>query len=135
MAITTAPVTATAKAPATATTTATAETGVVELFAHARKSELHEAARVAFDTLRAAQSSFHGYQFEGAELVRLSGHQYVVVALKRGNDARYCGAAPVTDSVGGASARALMNAVGIAAMGATPFELHTSGEAYEALRA
>jgi len=111
------------------------ESNVVELFSAARPSELHEAARVAFETLRAAQSSFHGYQLEGAELVRMSGHQYVVVALKRGSDLRCCGAAPVTDSVGSASARALMNAVGVAALGTTPFELHTAGEAYESKQA
>lgn len=107
---------------------------VVEIGAVVRRSELHEAARVAFDTLRAAQSSFHGYQFEGAELVRMSGYQYVVVALKRGEGARYCGAASVTESVAAASARALMNAVGVAAMGATRLELLSEDE-YEALKA
>lgn len=105
----------------------TADENVVDLFGGSRKSDLHEAARVAFDTLRAAQSSFHGYQFDGAELVRISGQQYVVVSLKRGvGDTRFGGAAPVTDTVAHASARALMNAVGVAAMGATHMELlHT----------
>jgi hypothetical protein len=91
---------------------------VLDIATAARKSDLNDAARVAFDTLRAAQSSFHGFVFEGAELVRINGAQYVVVAVHRQSaDARYCGAAPVIDSVGSASARALMNAVGVAAMG------------------
>ena len=91
---------------------------VVDIGVAARRSDLNDAARVAFDTLRAAQSSFHGFVFEGAELVRINGAQYVVVAVHRQSaDARYCGAAPVIDSVGSASARALMNAVGVAAMG------------------
>lgn len=93
------------------------EPNVVEFAGAAHRSELHEAARVAFDTLRAAQSGFHGYQFDGAELVKINGTQYVVVALKRsGGSERYSGAAPVVNGVGSASARALMNAVSVAAM-------------------
>lgn len=88
------------------------------------RAELNDAARVAFDTLRAAQSSFHGFQFDGAELVRIGGQQYVVVAVRKAsNDAKYCGAAPVIDTVNAASARALMNAVGVAAMGASHIEI------------
>jgi hypothetical protein len=95
-----------------------ADPQVLDIGMAARKSDLNDAARVAFDTLRAAQSNFHGFVFEGAELVRINGMQYVVVSVHRqGADARYCGAAPVIDSVNAASARALMNAVGVAAMG------------------
>jgi hypothetical protein len=105
---------------------------VFELKPLARRNELNEAAKVAFETLRAAQSDFHGFQFDGAELVRIGGHQYVVVAVKRaGSEARYCGAAPVIDSVSTASARALMNAVGVATIHATPHEMNTAGERYE----
>jgi hypothetical protein len=105
---------------------------VFELKPLARRNELNEAAKVAFETLRAAQSDFHGFQFDGAELVRIGGHQYVVVAVKRaGSEARYCGAAPVIDSVSTASARALMNAVGVATIHATPHEMNTEGERYE----
>jgi hypothetical protein len=105
---------------------------VFELKPLARRNELNEAAKVAFETLRAAQSDFHGFQFDGAELVRIGGHQYVVVAVKRaGSEARYCGAAPVLDSVSTASARALMNAVGVATIHATPHEMNTEGERYE----
>ena len=109
---------------------------VVELKTGAHRNELHEAARVAFDTLRAAQSSFHGFGFDGAELVRIGVHQYVVVAVRRAStDARYCGAAPVIDSVATESARALMNAVGVAAMGATHLELGDASIVYEQLKA
>ena len=109
---------------------------VFELKPPARRNELNEAARVAFETLRAAQANFHGFHFDGAELVRIGGHQYVVVAVKRaGSEARYCGAAPVIGSVGAASARALMNSVGVAAMHASPHEMHTEGERYETLNA
>jgi hypothetical protein len=105
---------------------------VLELKPPARRNELNEAARVAFETLRAAQSNFHGFQFDGAELVRIGGHQYVVVAVRRaGAEARFCGAAAVVDSVGTASARALMNAVGVAAIHASPHELQSEGERYE----
>ncbi|HUP88661.1 MAG TPA: hypothetical protein VM100_04910 [Longimicrobiales bacterium] len=98
--------------------------GVLELHA-GRRGELNEAARVAFETLRTAQANFHGFQFDGAELVKIAAHQYVVVAVSRATtDARYCGSAPVIDSVSTASARALMNAVGLAAMGAAAVELH-----------
>ncbi|HUP89759.1 MAG TPA: hypothetical protein VM100_10420 [Longimicrobiales bacterium] len=88
----------------------------------ARKPDLHDAAKVAFDTLRAAQSSFHGFQFDGAELVKISGLQYVVVAVRKGSSG-FCGAAPVVEGVAAASAKALMNAVGVAAMGATHIEI------------
>jgi hypothetical protein len=101
-----------------------------------RRSELNEAALVAFETLRAAQSSFHGFQFDGAELVRISGNQFVVVAVKRASsEVRHCGAAPVTESVGSASARALMNAVGAAAMNSVQLELNDNGEQIELLNA
>jgi hypothetical protein len=104
---------------ASAHVTTAPQPGVVEFSTAVHRSELHDAARVAFDTLRAAQSGFHGYQFDGAELVRIAGTQYVVVALKRaGANERYSGAAPVVSSVGSASARALMNAVSVAAMSA-----------------
>ena len=97
---------------------------ILEIGGAAKRADLNVAARVAFDTLRAAQSSFHGFLFDGAELVRISGSQYVVVAVRRSTtEARYCGAAPVIDSVSTASARALMNAVGIAAMGTPAFEI------------
>jgi hypothetical protein len=97
---------------------------VLEISGMARKTDLNSAARTAFDTLRAAQSSFHSFVFDGAELVSISGAQYVVVAVKRtATEARYCGAAPIIDSVNTASARALMNAVGVAAMGSSAFEL------------
>lgn len=94
------------------------------------KPQVREAARAAFDTLRAAQSSFHGFQFDGAELVKISGTQYVVVAVKR-DASRYCGAAPVTESVSEASARALMNAVGVAAMGATQMDINGHNGDYD----
>ena len=106
-----------------------ADPDVVALRPAARHNELNEAAQVAFDTLRAAQANFHGFQFDGAELVRINAHQYVLVAVRRAStDARYCGAAPVIDSVGTASARALMNAVGVAAMGSTPPEIRAHEE-------
>ena len=96
---------------------------VLEISGPARKADLNVAARAAFDTLRAAQSSFHGFVFDGAELVTIAATQYVVVAVKRATTAaRYCGAAPVIDSVSTASARALMNAVGVAAMATPAFE-------------
>ena len=100
------------------------ETGAQVLeIGSARRADLNVAARVAFETLRAAQSSFHGFMFDGAELVRISGGQYIVVAVRRStSEARYCGAAPVVDSVSTASARALMNAVGLAAMGTSAVE-------------
>ena len=102
----------------------------------ARKTELNEAARVAFETLRAAQSSFHGFQFDGAELVRIKEVQYVVVAVKRAqSDVRHCGAAPVGDSVSSASARALMNAVGAAAMNSVQLELNGDSSQYDLLQA
>ena len=97
---------------------------VFEITGAARKADLNVAARTAFDTLRAAQSSFHGFVFDGAELLTISGAQYIVVAVKRSTtEARYCGAAPVIDSMATASARALMNAVGVAAMATPVFEL------------
>ncbi|HEX6560324.1 MAG TPA: hypothetical protein VF021_12700 [Longimicrobiales bacterium] len=109
---------------------------IVDMRAGARRGELQEAARVAFDTLRAAQSSFHGFHFDGAELVRIGATQYVAVAVRRSaNDARYCGAAPVVDSVATASARALMNAVGVAAMATTRIELHHGDTEYTSLKA
>jgi hypothetical protein len=96
---------------------------VLELASVARRADLNEAARAAFDTLRTAQSIFHGFVFDGAELVTIAEGQYIVVAVRRSaTDARYCGAAPVVTSVATASARALMNAVGVAAMGG-PVEL------------
>jgi hypothetical protein len=102
---------------------------VLEIAGVARKADLNSAARTAFDTLRAAQSSFHGFVFDGAELVSISGAQYVVVAVKRATtEARYCGAAPIIDSVNTASARALMNAVGVAAMGAPALEFAAAEE-------
>ena len=97
---------------------------VLEISGAARKADLNVAARAAFDTLRAAQSSFHGFVFDGAELVSIAGTQYVAVAVNRSTTAaRYCGAAPVIDSVSTASARALMNAVGVAAMATPAFEI------------
>ena len=97
---------------------------VLEISGAARRTDLNVAARTAFDTLRAAQSSFHGFVFDGAEVVTISGAQYIVVAVKRSTtEARYCGAAPIIDSVSTASARALMNAVGVAAMATPAFEL------------
>ena len=94
---------------------------VLEIGTAARKADLNVAARAAFDTLCAAQSSFHGFLFDGAELVTINTAQYIVVAVRRSTtEARYCGAAPVIDSVSTASARALMNAVGVAAMGGAP---------------
>jgi hypothetical protein len=94
---------------------------VLEISSAARKADLNVAAQAAFDTLRAAQSSFHGFVFDGAELVTISGAQYIVVAVRRATtEARYCGAAPIIDSASTASARALMNAVGVAAMGGAP---------------
>lgn len=112
--------------------------GVLSLRIPAVKNgELNVAASVAFDTLRAAQRSFQGFVFDGAELVRIAGHQYVVVAVRRAvTEARYCGAAPVIDSVSTASARALMNAVGTAAMGPAALELELKIDGgYEALEA
>ncbi|HEY0808579.1 MAG TPA: hypothetical protein VGD49_00400 [Longimicrobiales bacterium] len=108
---------------------------VVDIGVAARRTDLNEAARVAFDTLRAAQSSFHGFVFDGAELVRINGAQFVVVSVHRkSTDARYCGAAPVIDSVSTASARALMNAVGLAAMGsaAADYAVHNQLETLNA---
>jgi hypothetical protein len=94
---------------------------VLEISGMARKADLNVAARAAFDTLRAAQSSFNGFAFDGAEVVTINEQQYIVVAVRRAaTEARYCGAAPIIDSVSTASARALMNAVGIAAMGGAP---------------
>jgi hypothetical protein len=110
--------------------------GAEALEAPARKTELNEAARVAFETLRAAQSSFHGFQFDGAELVRINTVQYVVVAVKRAqSDVRHCGAAPVTESVSAASARALLNAVGAAAMNSVQLELNGDSGQYDLLQA
>src|SRR5512146_218051 len=60
-----------ALAPPGTETQPLSDPAVVELKSAVRKSELNEAARVAFDTLRAAQSNFHGFQFDGAELVRI----------------------------------------------------------------
>lgn len=118
---------------------AVAAPGVLELkIPPVKHGELNVAAKVAFETLRAAQASFHGFQFDGAELVRISNAQYVVVALKRGSgDGRFCGAAPVQESVSTASARALMNAVGAAAMSsdAADLELDLGGESVRALKA
>lgn len=97
---------------------------VIELKAAVRPSDLNLAAKTAFETLRAAQSIFHGFQFDGAELVKIAGHSYVVVAIKRAaSEGRYCGASPVMESVSTASARALMNAVGVAAMAGNAKEL------------
>jgi hypothetical protein len=103
--------------------------GVLELrIPPVRNGELNVAARVAFDTLRMAQSSFNGFQFDGAELVRITGQQYVVVAVRHAaSDAKYCGAAAVVESVSTASARALMNAVGTAAMGSSALALDVDG--------
>lgn len=96
---------------------------VLEIAATGRRADLNEAARAAFDTLRNAQSIFHGFVFDGAELVTINGNQYIVVAVRRAaTDARYCGAAPVVTAIGTASARALMNAVGMAAMGSPSLE-------------
>lgn len=96
---------------------------VLEMSGAARRVDLNVAAQAAFDTLCAAQSSFHGFRFDGAELVTIGGNQYVVVAVNRtSTDARYCGAAPVIESVSTASARALMNAVGVAAMASPAFD-------------
>jgi hypothetical protein len=101
-----------------------------------RKAELNEAARVAFETLRAAQSSFHGFQFDGAELVKINTVQYVVVAVRRAqSEVRHCGAAPVEESVSAASARALMNAVGAAAMNSVQLELNSDSGQYDLLQA
>lgn len=112
------------------------EVPVLEITGAARRADLNVAARVAFDTLRAAQSSFHGFLFDGAELVKISGSQYVVVAVRRSTtEARYCGAAPVIDSVSTASARALMNAVGIAAMGTPAGEFAVGENHLESLEA
>jgi hypothetical protein len=103
---------------------------VLEISGAARKADLNVAARAAFDTLRAAQSSFHGFVFDGAELVNIAGTQYVVVAVNRATTAaRYCGAAPVIDSVSTASARALMNAVGVAAMASPAFDFAADADA------
>lgn len=104
--------------------------GVIELKIPAVKSaELNVAAKAAFEALRAAQASFHGFQFDGAELVRINGNQFVCVSLKRGSgEGRYCGAAPVVESVSGASARALMNAVGAAAMSGSALDLEYGGD-------
>jgi hypothetical protein len=102
---------------------------VLEISGAARRTDLNVAARTAFDTLRAAQSSFHGFVFDGAEVVTISGAQYIVVAVSRTTtEARYCGAAPIIDSVSTASARALMNAVGVAAMGAPALEFAAAEE-------
>ena len=110
--------------------------GVLELKIPAVKhGELNVAAKVAFDTLRAAQQSFHGFQFDGAELVRISGEQYVVVALRRNGEMKYCGAAPVLESVSTASARALMNAVGVAAMSGSDVLREVEMDEYRALKA
>ena len=87
------------------------------------RSPVREAARVAFDTLRAAQDSFHGFQFEGAELVSIATQQYVVVAVRRG-EFRFSGSAPVLTTVGRASARAILHAVSVAAMDATHLDLN-----------
>ena len=109
---------------------------VLEFTNGVKRADLNVAARVAFDTLRAAQSSFHGFVFDGAELVKINGGQYVVVAVSRSTtEARYCGAAPVIDSVSTASARALMNAVGMAAMGAPAFEFVAGSNQLESLEA
>jgi hypothetical protein len=111
--------------------------GVLELkIPPVRQGELNVAARVAFDTLRAAQSSFHGFQFDGAELVRINGYQYVVVAVKSlANESKYCGASPVLESVSTASARALMNAVGTAAMGGSAMDIGFGAPEYGVLEA
>ena len=114
---------------------AVADMQVVDFGNASKRADLNVAARVAFDTLRAAQSSFHGFLFDGAELVKISGSQYVVVAVRRSTtEARYCGAAPVIDSVSTASARALMNAVGLAAMGSPAVEF-AAGHTMESLEA
>lgn len=123
---------------ADAPVTASASTaGVIELkIPPVKNGELNVAARVAFDTLRMAQSSFHGFQFDGAELVRITGQQYVVVAVKTlAGGTRYCGAAPVSESVSTASARALMNAVGAAAMGSSAMEIGFESPEYGVLEA
>lgn len=97
---------------------------VLDIAATGRRADLNEAARAAFDTLRNAQSVFHGFVFDGAELVSINTGLYVVVAIRRAaTDARYCGAAPVVGAMATAAARALMNAVGIAAMGTPALEL------------
>ena len=110
---------------------------VIELKIPAVKNgELNVAARVAFDTLRMAQSSFHGFQYDGAELVRIVGQQYVVVAVKStAGGMKYCGAAPVMESVSTASARALMNAVGTAAMGSSAMDIGFDNNEYGVLEA
>lgn len=104
---------------------------VIELKIPAIKNgELNVAAKAAFETLRAAQASFHGFHFDGAELVRINGNQFVCVSLNRGNgEGRYCGAAPVLESVSAASARALLNAVGAAAMSGSALDMEFAGEA------
>lgn len=124
-------------ADADATPAAAGESAqVFELKPPARRNDLNEAAKVAFETLRAAQADFHGFQFDGAELVRIGGYQYVVVAVKRAaSEARFCGAAPVLESVPVASARALMNAVGVAALHGGLREVHRDGERYGTLNA
>ena len=112
------------QSPITDASPVTDDANVLDINSASKRADLNVAARVAFDTLRAAQSSFHGFVFDGAELVKISGSQYVVVAVRRSTtEARYCGAAPVIDSVSTASARALMNAVGIAAMGTPALEI------------
>ncbi len=108
---------------------------VLEISGAVRKADLNGAARAAFDTLRAAQSSFHGFVFDGAELVTINGSQYIVVAVRRSTtEARYCGAAPVIDSVSTASARALMNAVGVAAMASPAFDFAVDAEGQPEIR-
>ena len=86
------------------------------------KSPVRDAARVAFDTLRAAQAGFHGFHFDGAELVTISGQQFVVVAVRRGGFV-FSGSAPVLSTVGRASARAILHAASVAAMDATHLDL------------
>ena len=118
-------------------TSSASTAGVIELkIPPVKNGELNVAARVAFDTLRMAQSSFHGFQFDGAELVRITGQQYVVVAVKTlAGGSQYCGAAPVNDSVSTASARALMNAVGAAAMGSSAMDIGFESPGYGVLEA
>ena len=109
---------------------------VLEISGAARRADLNVSAQAAFDTLCAAQSSFHSFRFDGAELVTIGGTQYVVVAVHRtSTDARYCGAAPVIESVSTASARALMNAVGVAAMASPAFELAAEEQRREVKKA
>jgi hypothetical protein len=118
-------------APAAAATKPVVAPGIVSI--KGGRGELHEAARAAFDALRAAQSGLHAFQFDGAELVRINARQYVVVVVRHaGNDVRHCGSAPVSDSVATASARALMHAVSLAAMTASTEE---AGAAYRAVNA